>query len=37
MDRKTPVQDRVLRQAMGYALNMDQLSKKFDDGFVLSC
>lgn len=32
MDRKTPVQDRVLRQAMGYALNMDQLSKKFDDG-----
>ncbi|WP_304651890.1 ABC transporter substrate-binding protein [uncultured Ligilactobacillus sp.] len=32
MDRKTPVQDRALRQAMGYALNMDQISKKFGYG-----
>ena len=32
MDRKTPVQDRALRQAMGYALNMDQITKKFGHG-----
>ncbi|WP_304651891.1 ABC transporter substrate-binding protein [uncultured Ligilactobacillus sp.] len=32
MNRKTPVQDRALRQAMGYALNMEQMAKKFGYG-----
>lgn len=32
IDRKTPVQDKALRQAMGYALNMNQMTKKFGYG-----
>lgn len=34
MDRKTPVQNRALRQAMGYALNTDQFDKKFSYGLA---
>ncbi|MDE6376692.1 MAG: oligopeptide ABC transporter substrate-binding protein [Ligilactobacillus sp.] len=32
MNRDTPVRDRALRQAMGYALNIDQITKKFGYG-----
>jgi peptide/nickel transport system substrate-binding protein len=34
MDRKTPVSDKNLRQAMGYALNVDQVNKKFSNGLA---
>ena len=32
MDRKTPVRDRTLRQAMAYAMNTEQLDKKLFHG-----
>lgn len=31
-DRKTPLQDKNLRAALGYALNVDQVNKKFNYG-----
>ncbi|QBO35208.1 hypothetical protein EQG49_01415 [Periweissella cryptocerci] len=31
-DRKTPLQNKALRAAMGYALNTDQVNKKFNHG-----
>lgn len=34
MDRKTPVQDKNLRQAMGYAMNVDEVNKKFNNGLA---
>lgn len=34
MDRKTPVQDKALRQAMGYAMNVDQVNTKFNYGLA---
>ncbi|CAH0416715.1 oligopeptide ABC transporter substrate-binding protein [Periweissella fabaria] len=33
-DRKTPLQDKALRQAMGYAMNVDQVNKKFNNGLA---
>ncbi|MCM0599878.1 ABC transporter substrate-binding protein [Periweissella fabalis] len=32
MDRKTPLQSIALRQAIGYAMNVDQVTQKFDNG-----
>lgn len=34
MDRKTPVQDKNLRQAMAYAMNVDEVNKKFNNGLA---
>lgn len=34
MDRKTPLQDKALRQAMGYAMNVDEVNKKFNNGLA---
>ncbi|QBO35207.1 oligopeptide ABC transporter substrate-binding protein [Periweissella cryptocerci] len=31
-DRKTPLQNTALRQALGYALNIEQVNKKFSNG-----
>lgn len=31
-DRKTPLQDKKIRQALGYALNTDEVNKKFGGG-----
>lgn len=34
MDRKTPLQDKALRQAIGYAMNVDEVNKKFNNGLA---
>lgn len=34
MDRKTPLQNKSLRQAMGYAMNVDAVNKKFNNGLA---
>ena len=33
-DRKTPLQDKRVRQAIGYARNVDEVTKKFGNGLT---